>query len=156
MPLTARSTSRRGTCPDLAANEFPTGVAVSGDNGLTWDVREVPGSVYGDAGHPSVGVGNNGDVYLGYGGPKDGKTVFQSGPPMASVSRNKGLNWTTPVALGQDLGIQNTRFPITVAGDAGRAAIGYLGSTTGGNGGETGVDAVGTPNGEPRSKRPLK
>jgi hypothetical protein len=29
-----------------------------------WDVREVPGSVYGDAGHPSVGVGRNGDVYL--------------------------------------------------------------------------------------------
>ena len=121
-------------CPDLNAGEYQTGVAVSEDNGITWDVREIPGSVYGDAGHPSVGVGRNGDIYMGYGGPKDGKTVFQSGPAMASMSTDKGVTFTPPVALGQELGIQNSRFPVAVAGDAGKAAIGYLGSKTAGDG----------------------
>ena len=122
-------------CPDLAANEFQTGVAVSTDNGLTWEVREVPGSVYGDAGHPSVGIGRrDGAVYMGWGGPSDGKTVFQSGPPNAAVSRDKGKTWTKPIVLGKDLGIVNTRFPVAVAGDPGRAAIGFLGSTTKGDG----------------------
>ena len=121
-------------CPDMTNDEFQTGVAVSEDNGLTWDVREAPGTVNGDAGHPSVGVGRNGDVYLGYGGPRDGKTVFQSGPPMAVVSRDKGRTFSRPVDIGKDLGIVNTRFPVAVAGDAGRAAIGFLGSTTGGDG----------------------
>jgi hypothetical protein len=121
-------------CPDLTAGEYQTGVAVSEDNGLTWDVREVPGSVYGDAGHPSVAAGRNGDVYLGYGGPLDGETVFQSGPPMAAYSADKGKTWTAPVNVGADAGIVNSRFPVMVAGDAGRAAFGYLGSTTEGDG----------------------
>jgi hypothetical protein len=121
-------------CPDLTAGEFQTGVAVSEDNGLTWEVREIPGSVYGDAGHPSVGVGTNGDIYMGWGGPKDGATVFQSGPAMAAASTDKGKTWSTSIPLGQELGIQNSRFPVAVAGDAGKAAIGYLGSTTGGDG----------------------
>ena len=134
-------------CPDLSADEYQTGVAVSEDNGLTWDVREAPGSVYGDAGHPSVGVGRNGDAYLAYGGPLDGTTVFQSGPPFVQVTRDKGLTWTEPLRLGQDVGILNTRFPVAVAGDEGRAAVGFLGSTTGGNGGETGIGTDMQPNG---------
>ena len=134
-------------CPDLSAGEYQTGVAVSEDNGLTWEVREAPGSVYGDAGHPSVGVGRNGDAYLAYGAPLDGTTVFQSGPPTVQVTRDKGLTWTEPLALGQDVGIVNTRFPVAVAGDEGRAAVGFLGSTTGGNGGETGIGTDMQPNG---------
>ncbi len=135
-------------CPDLTAGEYQTGVAVSEDNGLTWQVREAPGTVYGDAGHPSVGVGTNGDVYLGYGGPADGKTVFDSGPPMVVVSRDKGLTFSKPVNIAADAKILNSRFPVAVAGDAGRAAIGFVGSTTGGNGGETGIGADMQPNGE--------
>jgi hypothetical protein len=123
-------------CPDLTAGEYQTGVAVSEDNGLTWDVREVPGSVYGDAGHPSTAAGRNGDVYLGWGGPLDGETVFDSGPPMAAMSKDKGATWGAPVNVGEDVGIKNTRFPVMVAGDAGRAAFGYLGSKTEGNGGD--------------------
>jgi hypothetical protein len=53
---------------------------------------------------------------------------------MMVMSKDKGKTWTKPVVLGQDLGIKNTRFPVAVAGDAGRAAIGFLGSTTGGDG----------------------
>ena len=121
------------TCNSLSG-ESTTGVAVSEDNGLTWDVRQAPGAVYGDSGHPSVGVGRNGDIYLGYGGQSGAKDQPRGGPPMAVMSKDKGKTWSKPVVLGQDLGIKNTRFPVAVAGDAGRAAIGFLGSRTGGDG----------------------
>lgn len=121
------------TCNSLAG-ESSTGVAVSEDNGLTWEVRQAPGAAYGDSGHPSAGVGRNGDVYLAYGGRSGAKDQPRGGPPMAVMSRDKGKTWSTPVALGQDVGIRNTRFPVAVAGDAGRAAVGYLGSKTGGDG----------------------
>lgn len=122
------------TCNALTGEPGQTGVAVSEDNGLTWDVRTAPGAVYGDAGHPSVGVGTNGDVYLAYGGRSGAKDQPRGGPPMAVMSRDKGRSWTKPVVLGRDIGIRNTRFPVAVAGDAGRAAIGFLGSKTGGDG----------------------
>lgn len=122
------------TCNDITGAPGETGVAVSEDNGLTWDVRTAPGAVYGDAGHPSVGVGTNGDIYLGYGGRSGAKDQPRGGPPMMVMSKDKGKTWTRPVVLGKDLGIKNTRFPVAVAGDAGRAAIGFLGSKTGGDG----------------------
>lgn len=121
------------TCNSLIG-ESSTGVAVSEDNGLTWALRQAPGAAYGDSGHPSVGVSTNGDVYLGYGGRSGAKDQPNGGPPMAVMSKDKGKTWTAPTVLGKDLGIKNTRFPVTVAGDAGRAAIGYLGSRTGGDG----------------------
>src|SRR4051812_18759437 len=42
------------------------GVVVSEDNGLTWQVRTVPGSFNGDW-DPSVGVGADNSVYFGWG-----------------------------------------------------------------------------------------
>lgn len=124
-------------CLDAVTVEAPVGVSVSTDNGLSWKVRTVPGSVLGDAGHSSVGIGRkDGAVYLAYGAPRDGKTLVQSGPPAVAVSRDKGETWAKPVVLGSDVGIENTRFPVAVAGDPGRAAIGFLGSTTAGNGGQ--------------------
>lgn len=111
-------------------------VAVSENNGVTWSVRQVPQSLMGDAGHPVVATGTNGDVYLAWGSPLDDATAGQSGPVRVAWSTDKGRSWTAPVPLGQDLPepIRNSRFPIGVAGDDGRAVIGYLGSTTGGNG----------------------
>ncbi len=121
------------TCNSLTG-ESSTGVAVSENNGLTWTVRQAPGAVYGDSGHPSVGVGRNGDIYLAYGSRSGAKDQPRGGPPAMVMSRDKGKTWTKPVVLGKDLGIKNTRFPVAVAGDAGRAAIGFLGSKTGGDG----------------------
>jgi hypothetical protein len=115
------------------AGQSVTAVAVSEDNGLTWDLREATGTAYGDAGHPSVGVGRNGDVYLAYGGRSGPMGQPGGGPPMAVMSKDKGKTWTAPVALGADVGIRNTRFSVAVAGDAGRAAVGFLGSRTAGD-----------------------
>lgn len=117
-------------CPDILANEFPAAVVVSEDNGLTWEVRKVPGSRYGDAGHGSVAVANDGTVYLSWGGGD----FPQGGPINVAVSRDKGRTWTKPVALGRPYRINNTRFPVAVAGDGDRAVVAYLGSDEEGDG----------------------
>ena len=102
------------------------GLVVSEDNGLHWDVRPVPGTTIGSAGHPSVAVANDGTVYYSWGG-YEGPSY---GPPYVAVSTTKGHSWTQPQRLGADLGIVNTRFVTTVAGDGDRAAVAFLGSTT--------------------------
>lgn len=111
-------------CPDLTKGTFETGVAVSEDNGLTWTMRKVPGSAYGDAGHGSVAVGADGTVYLSWGGGK-----FPGGGPVyVAVSKDKGKTWTKPVAMGKQFRIANSRFPVAVAGDGDRAVVAYLGT----------------------------
>ncbi|MCA1565959.1 MAG: hypothetical protein LC803_10040 [Acidobacteria bacterium] len=106
------------------------GVVVSEDNGLTWEVRTVPGSKSGRT-DPSLGIGADGTVYFGY--------ANGDGTPHAAVSRDKGRTWVLDQNVGAPLGIQNTVFSAVVAGDAERAAYFFLGTTTGGPAG-TGTD----------------
>jgi hypothetical protein len=116
-------------CPDIVAGQFPVGVAVSEDNGLTWTLRKVPGSSYGDGGHGSAGVAKDGTVYLAW-----GSGAFPAGGPVnVAISHDKGKTWTKPVALGKEFGIANSRFPVSVAGDGNRAVVAYLGTATKGN-----------------------
>jgi hypothetical protein len=98
----------------------------STDNGITWDVKSVPGS--GATGYlvdPSVGIGTDGTVYLGY----------QNSDRTARIasSTNQGDTWMTNQDVGAQLGIKNSTFPEVVAGDGDRAAYAFLGSTTPGN-----------------------
>jgi PKD repeat protein len=97
------------------------GVVVSEDNGITWNVRPVDGSL-ASATDPGVGIGAGGTVYLGY----------QNGDGRASVvvSQDKGLHWSQPIDVGAPYGIKNTVFPRVVAGDDDRAAFAFLGTTT--------------------------
>jgi len=97
------------------------GVAVSTNNGLTWQVSQVPGSLPG-VWDPAVAVGAKGTVYFAFGN--------SDGRPMAAISRDHGLTWTAPVDLGAAFGLRDTAFPAAVAGDDDRAAIAFLGSTT--------------------------
>ena len=105
-------------------------VIVSEDNGITWEVRRVPGSSAGRT-DPSVGVGSDGTVYFAY---ADG-----DGHARVAVSHDKGRTWGRVQDLGAAFGIQNSVFPAAVAGDGDRAAVFFLGSTTPGSGG-TGTD----------------
>ena len=99
---------------------------VSENNGATWEVRPVPEStaVSGIV-DPAVGIGADNTVYFG------GKGA--DGLPFAAVSRDRGKTWTNFQKLGVDLGIKNATFPQMTAGDPERAAMTFLGSTTGGN-----------------------
>ena len=99
------------------------GVVVSEDNGITWHVRPVTGSFAGDN-DPSVAAAADGTVYFGY--------QDSDGHPKVAVSHDKGLTWANIQDVGGPLGIQNTAFPVMVAGDATRAAFGFLGTPTGG------------------------
>jgi hypothetical protein len=105
-------------------------VAVSEDNGLTWQIRKVPGSQAGRT-DPSVGIGSDGTIYFGYANG-DGKARI-------AVSRDKGKTWENDQDAGFYLGINNTVFPAVTAGDGDRAAFFFLGTEKAGSGG-TGTD----------------
>jgi hypothetical protein len=105
------------------------GVAVSEDNGVTWNIRTVDGSSSGDT-DPSVGIGADGAIYFGY---ADG-----DGHARVAVSHDRGVTWEHVQDVGASQGIQNSVFPAVIAGDSDRAAYFFLGSTTpGANGRET-------------------
>jgi hypothetical protein len=100
------------------------GVAVSSDNGTTWDLQKVPASTPGDS-DPSIGLANDGTAYFGY--------QNSDGTPRIAVSHDKGATWVNDQNVGAQLGVKNVVFPAVVAGDANRASFAFLGSTTGGN-----------------------
>lgn len=96
---------------------------VSEDNGLTWNIRKIPGSVSGNS-DPSVGIDGGNKVYFGY----------ANGDTKAAIttSSDHGKTWTQPLDVGAALGINNVVFPAVVAGDKGRAAFAFLGTPTAG------------------------
>lgn len=107
-------------------------VVVSEDNGMTWNVRKIPGSTKGHS-DPSVGIGSDGTIYVGYANGDSKARIV--------VSRDRGLTWENDQDAGYYQNIQNTVFPAVTAGDGDRAAFFFLGSTTPGTAG-TSTDQV--------------
>ena len=107
-------------------------VVVSEDNGVTFAIRPVAGSIAGPS-DPSVGIDKAGKIYVAM---ADG-----TGRAMVSVSADKGVTWqtATPIDVGLPFGIKNTVFPTAVGGDSGRATVMFLATDTGGNYQATGV-----------------
>ena len=115
------------------------GVAVSTDNGLTWTENNVPGSGSPKPGlvDPSVAIGLN-DVGKPGGNLNGTNTIYFGyididGSPKIAASGDRGAHWTAPQNVGAAFGLNNTTFPIVVAGDDNRAAFGFLGTPTAGN-----------------------
>jgi hypothetical protein len=102
---------------------------VSEDNGVTWQIRKVPGSTQGGS-DPAVAIGRGdqlpgrGRVYLGY---ADGNQRA-----VITTSDNRGLTWSTPLDVGAAFGINNVAFPAVMAGDDNRAAFAFLGTPVAG------------------------
>ncbi|HVG11046.1 MAG TPA: PKD domain-containing protein [Thermoanaerobaculia bacterium] len=94
------------------------GVAVSTDSGTTWTVRTVPGSAAGET-DPHMDIGPDNKAYFAY----------SAGSTYVSMSTNHGQTWSAPINLGAAFGIANSVFPEVVAGDNGRAAVAFLGTT---------------------------
>ena len=109
--------------PNKSCGGHPA-VVVSSDNGQSWAIRPVPNSTAGKS-DPSVAIADDGTVYLSWNGADN--------HAFTSVSHDKGQTWTAPYDVGSQLGIQNVAFPTAVAGDPDRAAVAFLGTTTGGN-----------------------
>jgi hypothetical protein len=102
------------------------GMAVSTDNGETWEVLTVPGMVSDDKTldqFPDIATDDSGRVYF---------AASSRGRPLVSMSEDNGKHWTAPVDVGLAEGIAYAQFPSIIAGDAGRAAFAFLGSTTSG------------------------
>jgi hypothetical protein len=126
------SVTRDGTAylPPLSCVDGTMAAAVSEDDGLTWRVAKVPGSVTdGSSGNPSVGVSDGGAAYLAWGGLDDERNLR----PYVAVTRDRGRTWSRPAVLGAGLGVVNTKFVSAVAGDDDRAAVLFLGSATDGD-----------------------
>jgi hypothetical protein len=113
-------------------------VIVSEDNGVTWDIRPVPGSTASGS-DAAVGIGRGdevlgrGRVYLGY---ADGDTRA-----VVATSDDGGVNWSQPLDVGAAFGLNNIAFPAIVAGDDDRAAFTFYGTPT--EGGMTGPKFTG-------------
>ena len=112
-------------CMDSQGTSRP-GVAVSPDNGLTWEVHTVPdGKSISPGSDPSVAAGMNNSVYFGY--------VNVDGHPKIATSQDRGLHWTKSQDVGTPFGIQNAEFAEVIAGDDNRAAFAFLGTPTSGD-----------------------
>jgi PKD domain/BNR repeat-like domain/PKD-like domain/Fibronectin type III domain len=102
------------------------GAAKSTDNGITWTFVGPPNQSDYQFLDPSVAIDAAKNVYLIW---LDGNTNH----PYVSVSNDAGATWSAPYDVGAPFGIQNADFVISTAGDAGRAAVGFVGATQIGN-----------------------
>lgn len=120
-------------------------VVVSEDNGTTWSVRPVKTltqsaapSTVGMGDDPALSIDGGGRIYFAF-------SNFSSQAGVA-VSNDKGLTWTNMFDVGSSYGLKNVCFPAATAGDSGRAAVTFYGSTTP-NGGTHGDSNDATFNG---------
>ncbi|MBA3544563.1 MAG: hypothetical protein H0T83_09030 [Chthoniobacterales bacterium] len=99
-------------------------VVVSGDAGLSWAIRPVPDSTGSllSKGDPSVAIDKAGKVYLAY-------QNLNNNHFYVAVSGDKGMNWSPSVDVGALANINYSVFPAAVAGDGGRAAVAFFGTT---------------------------
>ena len=105
------------------------GMAVTQDNGSTFTYSVVPDATPG-ATDPSVAADRSNNLYFGY---QDGGVAVPASQAKIAVSTDHGATWSPSVNIGAQLGIKNAVFPEVIAGDAGRAAFAFLGTTTGGD-----------------------
>ena len=96
-------------------------VARSTDNGLTWETVRLD-NPFGFDGHEAiVSTDQAGNVYYFF---LDGETR-----PRLAVSRDDGQTWSRPINVTAP-GVTTAKFPSIVAGEKGRIAFLYIGSTT--------------------------
>lgn len=113
-------------------------VVVSEDAGLSWNIRKVPDSTGGlvSKGDPGVAIDKNNKVYLAY-------QNLNNNHLFVAVSSNRGVNWAPSVDVGALAGVNYSVFPSMAAGDSGRAAVAFFGSTY--NGPNTDYQAIDFP-----------
>jgi hypothetical protein len=102
---------------------------VSENAGITWAIRTVPDSSGGlsSKGDPSIAIDKTGTVYFSY-------QDLHTNQMRVAVSHDKGAHFSASVNVGGPAGVNYSVFPAATAGDDGRAAVAFFGSTyTGSN-----------------------
>jgi hypothetical protein len=111
-------------------------VAVSETNGLTWSIRPIGQTTSNpNFQDPAISIDGNGRVYFAMSsavaaGPATGTGGSQM---VVAVSDDNGINWTNIYDVGAVYNLRNVMYPAAVAGEGGRAAVAFFGSTVGGD-----------------------
>ncbi|MDB6057564.1 MAG: hypothetical protein JWO95_1408 [Verrucomicrobiales bacterium] len=105
-------------------------VIVSEDNGMTWTIRHAQNGVVSAAPSasfqdPAVSIDANGRVYFAIANNDTATAVL--------TSDDHGQSWQNLADVAAVYGLKNIRYPAATAGDAGRAAVAFLGTTTAGD-----------------------
>ncbi len=110
--------------PNKSCGSGEPAVVVSDNAGVTWSVRTIPGATSSGQ-DPSVAIDKDGTIYVAY--------VEANGHPHVAVSHDKGQSWASNTDVGSALGLATAVFPVSVAGDSGRAAVGFIATSTPGD-----------------------
>jgi hypothetical protein len=100
------------------------GLAISDDNGNTWQVTTVPRVLDSDQTldqFPDVASDRGGRLYY---------AASSRGRPVVATSDDHGKSWAAPTDVGAGAGIKYAELPTVVAGDDGRATVAFLATTT--------------------------
>lgn len=108
-------------------------VVVSENNGVTWSIRPVKTDTQAAA-PPTVGTGDDPAIAIDAGGRAYfAFSNFGGGAGAGAgvaISDDNGVTWKNMFDVGAIYGVKNVCFPTATAGDAGRAAVSFYGSTT--------------------------
>ncbi|HEV8359200.1 MAG TPA: sialidase family protein [Candidatus Thermoplasmatota archaeon] len=96
------------------------GAIISRTNGLLWGAWPIEGTDDGLS-DPTIAIGNDNRAWIG---------MTSAGKPLVSWTDNIGVDWAAPVDVSAPFTVCNTRMPMMVAGDAGRAALAFYGTPT--------------------------
>ncbi|HEV3475267.1 MAG TPA: sialidase family protein, partial [Actinomycetota bacterium] len=97
-------------------------ISVSEDAGTTWRRVQVSKTVNASDIHLAVAVDKADNVYFVW---WDNEKKL----PWLSISRDHGLTWSDPLMIAPP-GVTQVNFPVVAAGDEGRIAISFPGSTS--------------------------
>lgn len=125
-------------CYDAAADRRAQGVLVSRDGGVTWDLSIVPGTDPSE-GDPAVAVDAGNRLYF-LGGQRQDDGGLANSHPVTATSADGGRTWSAVTDVGAPFSLRNSEFDMAIAGDAGRAAVAFLGTPTAGDGQDANFD----------------
>jgi hypothetical protein len=114
----------QGKCPNAELLPSVAAVSISDDNGITWHFSQVPNSSSNNL-DPSIAIDAGNNLYLTW---LDADNI-----PHVATSHDHGATWVNDTKPGDAFGIKNANFVISTAGDAGRAAVGFIGSAARGD-----------------------
>ncbi|HWL95217.1 MAG TPA: exo-alpha-sialidase, partial [Phycisphaerae bacterium] len=97
---------------------------VSEDAGVTWNIRKIPDSTGGlvSKGDPSISIDKDNKVYFAY-------QNLNNNHMYVATSTDRGVTWSPSVDIGALADVNYAVFPAVTAGDSGRAAVAFFGST---------------------------